>query len=248
MIKLSERLLKIANYISNEEDIADIGTDHGYLPLYLMEKNENRKAVFTDVNDGPLKKAENIIKREHPQMSLSKFDIRKGDGLQPLQPGEVDTVIMAGMGGVLIKEILEVDIAKTKSFKKLILQPRNGSHKLRKWLIANDFYISDEELAHEKKRICEIILVEPGSDKKNQEFKNDLDYEFSPILAYKPTAIAGEWVDRLLKTERAIEESIITGGSGQSQKKLIETGKRIEYLESLTRKPFEQNAGRQEGY
>jgi tRNA (adenine22-N1)-methyltransferase len=211
MIRLSERLARIASYIEDREGIADVGTDHGYLPIYLLERNPNRRVIFTDVNEGPLSKTRNIIEKEQPYMDVDDFDLRIGDGLIPIKKGEVDAVAIAGMGGILIKDILAADIDKTKSFKKLILQPRTASDKLRKWLIDNDLYIYDEDLAYENGRISEIIAVGPFHTKdvneveslhnvgnmqntnairnvnalRNNEFKDELDYEFSPILINK---------------------------------------------------------------
>lgn len=236
MIKLSERLLTIANYISDEEDIADIGTDHGYLPLYLIEQNKKRKVIFTDVNDGPLKKAENIIQREHPELPISTLDIRKGDGLKPISANEVDTITIAGMGGILIKDILAADVGKTKSFNKLILQPRTASDKLRRWLVENKIHIVDEVLAYEKGRICEILIIEPQVEASNDEFIDDLDYEFSPILIRKRTHIVSECMNRYLRTEEEIKRNIETGGNEDSIKKLTKIEKRIEYLKKIIEK------------
>lgn len=235
MIKLNERMNIIAEYIGFEEDIADIGTDHGYLPLFLIQQNPERKVIFTDVNEGPLKKTKAVIEKKYDGIDINMLDIRKGDGLAPIENGEVDVAVIAGMGGILIKEILERDKTKTRSFRKLILQPRTAADKLRMWLVAEGMFIYDETLAYEKGRICEIIAVnpKPADGIKNMEFMKTWDYEFSPLLINKGTPIVNEWIDRLLDTEIDIQKSIIDNGKKSSQKKLEDITERINLLSEI---------------
>ena len=131
MIKLSERLECIANRIDKGETVADIGTDHGYLPIYLWENKISPKVIMADISKGSLQKAKDNCKLSQPDFD---FDCRLGDGLEVLKPHEVDTVVMAGMGALLIIEMLEWDIIKTRTYKKFILQPRNNLGELVKWL------------------------------------------------------------------------------------------------------------------
>ena len=156
MIKLSERLECIANRIDKGETVADIGTDHGYLPIYLWENKISPKVIMADISKGSLQKAKDNCKLSQPDFD---FDCRLGDGLEVLKPHEVDTVVMAGMGAFLIIEMLEWDIIKTRTYKKFILQPRNNLGELVKWLKDNNFNINNYDLVKEGKRICEILTV-----------------------------------------------------------------------------------------
>ena len=161
MIKLSQRLQLIFDMIEEGETMADIGTDHGFLPMALWESGKCRQVILSDVNSGPLEKArENMEKAGIPM----EMDMRMGDGLDTILPGEVTTVVIAGMGGVLMTEILGADMEKTRSFGKIILQPRNGQDKLRYWLAAHGFRIEKERLVMEKGNICEILLVIPNQN------------------------------------------------------------------------------------
>lgn len=234
MIRLSERLNKIAKYVGYEEDIGDIGTDHGYLPLYLLEKNPRRKAIFCDINPGPLKKTESIIRKECPQSNPEDFDLRLGNGLEPLENNEVDAVVIAGMGGILIKEILEKDLDKTRSFNKIIVQPRTAADKLRRWLVERELFIADEDLAEEKRRFCEIIVIEPSVNKINTEFGDDLDYRFSPILSEKKIPLVRKWLEDLIRKESLIKKSIESrGNSDISADDLDRVNKKLEKLEMI---------------
>lgn len=156
---LSKRLKTIADSIISFESLADIGTDHAYLPIYLILNNKIKKAIATDINVGPLDIAKKNIAENGV---LSRIDIRMGNGLSTLHKDEVQVIVISGMGGILIKEILEKDICIAKSAKLLILQPMRDSQVLRRWLYSNGFYIEDEELLEEDNKFYEIIWTKPG--------------------------------------------------------------------------------------
>ena len=181
MIKLSERLKAIADQVLEGCTAADIGTDHAQIPIYLLQTNRVPGMILSDNKEGPLRKAmENLTASG---VTLNPEDLRKGDGLRVLKRGEVSTVIIAGMGGLLIAAILSDDLEKSLSFQRLILQPRTASADLRRWLIENGFHIVREQLAQEGRRFCEIITAEPGNERMRQDNTWDaLDYEISPLL------------------------------------------------------------------
>ena len=159
MINLTQRLASIASEIKTGETVADIGTDHGFLPIFLWERNISPKVIMSDISKGSLKKAEDNCKLLYPDVS---FDLRLGSGIDVIEKGEVDCITMAGMGGLLMAEILSKDIEKSHSYNKLVLQPRNKIGVLRHWLYNNGFSISNEKLVREGKFICEIITVIPN--------------------------------------------------------------------------------------
>ena len=158
MIKLTPRLKTIADEIEKGETMADIGTDHGFLPLYLWEMGVCPHVIMADISKGSLSKAEENCRSLHPDTA---FDLRLGSGIEVLDTGEVEAVVIAGMGGILMTGILGADIEKSWSFKKLVLQPRNRIGQLRWWLYNNGFCISNEKLVREGKYICEVLTVVP---------------------------------------------------------------------------------------
>ena len=133
-LKLTDRMQVIADLVNDGEIVADIGTDHGYIPLWLLINGRCSDVILADINQGPLDRAaaNAAVYLEHE--NAAKLDMRLGSGIEVLENGEADTVIIAGMGGILIRDILSHDIAKTRSLKKLILQPRNNSDELRRWI------------------------------------------------------------------------------------------------------------------
>ena len=155
---LTDRLQMIADEIQQGETMADIGTDHGFLPLYLWEKGISPSVIMCDVSEPSLAKAKAAA---GAYQFGHELDFRVGDGLQVLRSGEADDIVIAGMGGLLIRDILAFDLEKTCSFGKFILQPRNNSGILRFWLASHCFDIVKNQLVREGKFICEIITVKP---------------------------------------------------------------------------------------
>lgn len=162
MRKLNDRLFAIAQYIKAGERVADIGTDHALLPVYLVQNDISPLVIATDVAAGPFAVARGRIDRlMDGSPNSERIELRRGDGLDALAPREVDAVIIAGMGGELIADIITRDLSKGRSFAKYILQPRTKSDRLRASLAENGFIILEETAAREKGRMCEILLVSP---------------------------------------------------------------------------------------
>ena len=171
---LTERLKCIASLVKCDT-AADIGTDHAYIPIELVKSERAKKVIASDVREGPIKiAAANISKYG----LTDKIETRLGSGLSVLKKGEADNIIIAGMGGELICEIIKKD-TETARAAKLILQPMNYQYELRKYLIENDFTIETEDIACEGHRVYNILVVKNGRQKK---YENDIEYHFPTFL------------------------------------------------------------------
>lgn len=233
MNKLSDRLQMIADNIKPGETMADIGTDHGFLPLYLIEQGISPRVIMTDISEPSLRKGidgAEILGKNVPEIDIyERCDFRSGDGLTIIRAHEVDNVVIAGMGGLLMTEILGEDISKTLSFKRLILQPRNHSEQLRKWLASNGFNIVREQLVREGKFICEIITAQPGRcvlpDRPGES-------ELPKVLLEDYRDLAVEFAGIKVAIEEKILEGMSRGKeSDPAEIQLIQ--KRIEYFREI---------------
>lgn len=212
MNKLTDRLQMIADEVQKGETMADIGTDHGFLPLYLWERGVSPHVIMCDISEPSLAKAKAAAGAYQFGHELT---FRAGDGLKVLAPGEVDAVVIAGMGGYLIRDILAEDPAKTVSFSKFILQPRNNAGILRHWLVTNGFRIGRNQLVREGKFICEIITVFPpnSSDTGDMSLSEPLPGETDPswdlprVLCETQPELAAEYA----RVKLSIEEKILEG-------------------------------------
>ena len=235
MIKLSTRLQAIADFVEKGQSLADIGTDHGFLPMFLAENNICPKVVLSDINTGPLEKAAENIARHCPG---KEFDIRLGSGMSTIASGEVDVIVIAGMGGLLIADIMGEDPPRSGSYKRFILQPRNAQDKLRSWLLGNNFSLCDEKLVREGKYICEIIVAQPNDQRpsvhpNNRLFQREMDFEISPVLFRQKDPLLTAFIKNKINTEKKIAASLLKSATDDSEEKRKQSIERIRLLEGL---------------
>lgn len=155
-LALQPRLTAIAALVPPGARLADVGTDHGYLPAALLQEGRLAAAVATDIAIGPLDHA-----RRTAEACGVSLDCRLCDGLSGVAPGEVDTVVIAGMGGETIAHILE-NAPWTRENTLLLLQPMSRSEMLRPWLIDHGYAIRSERLVEDKGILYPILITEGG--------------------------------------------------------------------------------------
>ncbi len=158
---LSKRLGAVANFVDVGEHVADIGTDHGYIPMYLIRSDISPKVYAMDVNEGPYQ----IAKRHIEQEGLSnQIEVRLSDGMKELHVGEATTIIIAGMGGGLTCRLLEQDRRLWDSLNYLILQPQSEIVKVREFLLLNGWRIIDEDIVLDEGKIYPILKCQHGQE------------------------------------------------------------------------------------
>jgi len=171
--------------------IADIGTDHAFLPCYLLREKISPSAIGVEVNRGPYHKACATVNEFELQ---EKMEIRLGDGLAVIKPGEINVVIIAGMGGAVIRDILEKSPQVVSSLDKLIIQPMRAPELIRKWLVDHGWLLSEEDLIYEDKQYYQIIGAIPSRSENQKStaciqgppvILNKLETLYGPILLKK---------------------------------------------------------------
>lgn len=186
-MKLSKRLQLIADVIVKYKQgsvIADIGTDHGYLPCYLVDRNIVTRAYACDVAKGPLDCSKETVALYHLEDQVFPL---LGSGLNPILNRKVDMISIAGMGAYLICEILNEHREYLRNIQVLFLQSNANNDYLRKYLFANDWIIIDEQMVKEAGHIYEVMVV---TDRKNKAITyNQKDAEFGPILINNQTPL-----------------------------------------------------------
>ena len=225
--KLTARLQKIAAQVTIGHRVADIGTDHGYIPVYLLKNKISPFVIAGDINERPLKCAEDNIAFNNLSHCI---ETRLGNGLSILKPKEVDTIIIAGMGGLLISELLNSSKEIVQNLDTLILQPMQAQSELREYLVGNGFIIEKDILVREGRHIYEIIVAKPEERIKAID---PIYYEVGLYIYNNPRPLAMEFIDRKIKTTREIIRNIGENVSGPSAEKLKGMKKKLKKLEEV---------------
>ncbi len=174
MIRLSARLRAIFDLVPEGAAVCDVGTDHGYLPAALASSGRACRVIATDIREKPLQNARENLE----QFSVTNVELRLCDGLSAVTADEVDTVVIAGMGGDVIAGILERAEWLRNSAKTILLQPMTSAEVLRVYLSENGFVIACEPTLEENGKVYSIMKVEYTGKPYNlttaQEFAGDI--------------------------------------------------------------------------
>jgi len=198
-----KRLQTIAEMIIPNKPVADIGADHAWLALYLVENNLVSRAIVTELHEGPFKRAYNRVNESEHRDRIKCY---QGDGLQVLQPAEVDTVVIAGMGGNNIIDILSSEWIKALSYRRFILQPMSRPHLVRMYLSRWGWPILEEKLIRENKRYFVIISTQPGKTPYNL---SALEMDVGPNILKDNSEYKEEYLRSWKKKYTAVYNNII---------------------------------------
>lgn len=196
-MNITDRLLAAANFIPAGKTFADIGTDHGYLPVYMCSRNALLHTIAADIGEGPLTAA-----RQHAAAAglTGRIDCRLGDGLTCLAPGEVDGAVICGMGGPLMVRILSASPQVWKRMEFLVLQPQTDAAALRRFLYGEGWHLDAETLVMDSGRLYEIMRAVPGREALLPPWQ----YEIGPVNWNQKTALLKEKIKQLIDKKEHI--------------------------------------------
>lgn len=224
-VALSKRLRTVAGMVTKGNRVCDVGCDHGFVSIYLVQQGISPKVLATDLREGPLRAA-----REHVAAYglEEQIETRFSDGLHNYEAGEADALICAGMGGGLMMRILEAEREKTDSFREMVLQPQSEIEKFRRFLRENGYRILDEEMVEEDGKFYQVIraagkdALSMTTDCSDELCK--LEDRYGPVLLRKKTPVFLSFLER----EAAVFEEILANLREQG---LAEEKRRARYAE-----------------
>lgn len=223
-MRLSPRLAKLVDLLILPTRVIDVGTDHGYLPIYLAENTSSNKIIASDYNKQPCQAALKHIQQAGVE---DRVEVRQGSGLSVLDKDEVDQVVIAGMGSRTIIGILEDDYDLAQRLERLVLQPMAGSSSLRKWLVENNFKIVDETLVKEDDKLYQIIVAQPGK----MEIKDDFVLEIGPVLLKNKDSLLEDYFTELKDQWQQIISKIADNSPDNQKIEILK--RRIKRLEEI---------------
>ncbi|NLB88483.1 MAG: SAM-dependent methyltransferase [Syntrophomonadaceae bacterium] len=227
MIKLPKRLTTIADMVIKEKAVADIGADHALLSIYMMENRLISNAIVTDIIDGPYERAKKAVNESSYR---DRIEVRKGDGIKVLKPYEVATVIVAGMGGDTIAQILSDDWEKAETYERFILQPMSRPHVLRQLLAERGWTLSEEKLVYENNKFFVILVYTPDD---NPYKLTPLELDIGPILLEITYDYKREYLQSFLTKYKNISNSLSKSTTNQEVDLLESIKEKIKELEGL---------------
>ena len=197
---ISKRLELVASFVPQGAILLDVGSDHAYLPIELVERGQIKSAIAGEVVEGPYQSA---IKNVEAHGLKEKIQVRLANGLAAFEEADqVSVITIAGMGGRLIATILQEGLEKLANVERLILQPNNREDDLRIWLQDHGFQIVAESILEEAGKFYEILVVEAGQMKlsaSDLRFGPFLSKEISPVFVQK-------WQKEATKLEFALSQ------------------------------------------
>ena len=188
-MKINDRLKKIGDLVEANSFCLDVGCDHAFLDIYLVQRNENIKAVASDVAEGPINHAKENIKKYHLENDI---ECRLGDGLDTYSD-DINTIIISGMGGRSMISIFKGHLEVLKKVSTIILSPNNYQEDVKRFLCKYHFTISNEELVKDGKFIYQILVFSKGRRKYNKK-----EFFFGPVLLEKKGNLFYEYYKREL--------------------------------------------------
>lgn len=211
---MSERMRAAANMVTKGNAVCDVGCDHGFVSIYLVQQGISPRALAMDLREGPLRAAGEHVKAYGLE---GRIELRLSDGLHKYEKGEAETLLCAGMGGGLMRRILEKDREKTASFQELVLQPQSELEQFRRFLRESGHGIFDEEMIEEDGKFYQIIRALPGCGGKAREDRElsdaakerlcKLEDRYGPVLLRKKTSVFQSFLDR----EAVVYREILAG-------------------------------------
>lgn len=212
-MELSKRLKAAASMVKECHILADIGTDHGYVPIFLFLQGSIQHAIACDVKKGPLKKAMENILFYHAEQGV---ETRLGNGLEPLTCGEADTVFIAGMGGMLMIDILSRFPKTTASFRQMILQPQLDVEHVRRFLHLIHFQIAEENFVLEDGKFYPILRAVPGKER----YEKEEEYQFGRLLLQQKHPVLKQYLLFCIKQQEQILNNLETIKTQSAQKRV----------------------------
>jgi len=230
-VNLSMRLKRVYDYIPEGTKLADIGSDHAYLPCYAVLNKRSVSAIVGEITEGPFNSARSTIRQSGLEGIV---EARMGDGLEVLLPNEVDVITIAGMGGSLIASILENGKDKLVGVETLVLQPNIGAYQIRNWLDKEGYSLVDEDIVEEDGKIYEILVGSKSNPISAYSDNKDMELFIGPFLIKNQNeAFRKKWEHEKSNFERILSQLESAKQTDESVQKIKEIAQKIEWIKEV---------------
>ena len=226
IVQLSTRLAAIASFVPRGSHVIDVGTDHAYIPIYLVEEGLAVSCLATDINKGPLEKAQKNLAAH----GICHVELMQTNGVEGIAPDKGDVLMISGMGGYLIVDILKRGQALIKNIKRMILQPQQDIVEVRKYLHTIGFEIVDETFVKDEDKYYTVIVAEPG---KVKTYDKEYEYLYGKCLIEKKLPVFKEWIEMKLAKQEGIYNALQSQDTPSAMARKGELEKEIQVLREV---------------
>lgn len=235
-MELSSRLQAVTDMVTKGHSVADVGCDHAYISIYLIENEISEKVIAMDVNKGPLEIAKNNIEEKgYGQIIQSRLS----DGLEGLSKNEVETIIIAGMGGALTCKILKEGIEKLRTTKELVLQPQSEFDMVRKFLEEINFQIIKEKMLIDDEKYYLVIKAKNNNREESTKpyfaqspkLDKEVYYLYGKYLLENKDPILQQFLLNQKQANKKIKDKLKETNTENSRKRMVEINRQLVYIE-----------------
>jgi len=228
-VELSARMQALADMVSRGRVVCDVGCDHGWVSIYLVQQGIATKVYAMDVGKGPLERAKEHIRSYHLE---NYIETRLSDGLAALQVGDVDCMVCAGMGGPLMMRILTEGRNKARAMKELVLQPQSEIARFRAFLRQEEYQIVRENMVLEEGKYYPMMKVVPVDYKIEEVLKEqDIFDAYGELLLKEKHPVLQLYIDRSLEQARELLQHLAKQETMRARERMVEIEKDLALLQ-----------------
>ncbi|WP_310604990.1 tRNA (adenine(22)-N(1))-methyltransferase [Anaerosporobacter sp.] len=224
-MQISKRLGAAVALVSKKSRVADIGCDHAYTSIYLVENGIASKVIACDINKGPLQRAKENIARFGYSATI---ETRLSDGAKEIKPGEVDTLLISGMGGALVVKILSDSKEVVDTCSELILQPQSEIFLVRRYLHEIGYQIVEEDMLIDEGKY--YVMMRAIKAENRQEYSEEAYYQYGAKLLENKNEILHQFLNKEKATYEGIRDSLCDVQTEQAKKRKSEVKQQLEYI------------------
>ena len=226
-MRLSNRMHMVADLVMPGNVLADIGCDHGYLSVWLVREKRVSRAIAMDLREGPLAKAKESITFFHQN---ERIETRLSDGMDKLRPGEADCIVIAGMGGILMRDILQRGRECCALAKQLVLQPQSDPETVRSEIHNQGFYIADERACYEDGKYYVAFSCEKGEE--NVPY-SETELKYGRILVERRDETYFRYLREELGKKEAMYQNLMKAGTVAAEQRIEKLTPELKELRNI---------------
>lgn len=216
-MQLSKRLLTVANQVTKGSRVADIGCDHAYVSIYLIQQELALNVIAMDINKGPLVRAVENIEKYNLK---DKIETRQSDGAKALKSGEADTILIGGMGGALTIKILSDSKEVVNQCKELVLQPQSEIFLVREYILKNQFKIIYEDMLIDDGKY--YVVIKAIKSDREERYEKEIFYKYGKYLLESKNQTLNVYLEKGLEKNIQMIETLKRNPSEKAQDRISE--------------------------